>query len=206
MDHFLYREGALHAEDVPLAEIARQVGTPFYCYSAATLLRHFTLFDEALSWAPEHLVCFAMKSASNQAILKLLGDAGAGMDVVSGGEYARARAAGVPGERIVFSGVGKTHSEMRAALEGGIRQFNVESEPEMRRLSEVAVSLGTVAPITVRVNPDVDAKTNEKIATGRKGDKFGIPISRAREVYKLAASLPGLQAIGIDVHIGSQLT
>ncbi|MEM1237088.1 MAG: diaminopimelate decarboxylase [Pseudomonadota bacterium] len=205
MDHFLYRDGALHAEDVPLAEIAAQVGTPFYVYSAATLLRHYRLFDDALSWADEHLVCFAMKSASNQAILKLLGDAGAGMDVVSGGEYARARAAGVPGERIVFSGVGKTREEMRAALTGGIRQFNVESEPEMLVLSEVATSLGLTAPITVRVNPDVDAKTNEKIATGRKGDKFGIPISRASEVYAMAASLPGLKVIGIDVHIGSQL-
>ncbi|MEO0487087.1 MAG: diaminopimelate decarboxylase [Pseudomonadota bacterium] len=205
MDHFLYRDGVLHAEDVPLADIAASVGTPAYVYSAETLLRHYTLFDEALAWAPDHLVCFAMKSASNQAILKLLGDAGAGMDVVSGGEYARARAAGVPGNRIVFSGVGKTREEMRQALTGGIRQFNVESEPEMRALSEVASSLGLTAPITVRVNPDVDAKTNEKIATGRKGDKFGIPISRAREVYAMAASLPGLQVIGIDVHIGSQL-
>ncbi|MEM6479906.1 MAG: diaminopimelate decarboxylase [Pseudomonadota bacterium] len=205
MDHFLYRDGALHAEDVPVAEIAAAVGTPFYVYSSATLLRHYHLFNDALSWAPDHLVCFAMKSASNQAILKLLGDAGAGMDVVSGGEYARAKAAGVPGERIVFSGVGKTRAEMRAALLGGIRQFNVESEPEMIALSEVAESLGKTAPITVRVNPDVDAKTNEKIATGRKGDKFGIPISRAREVYARAAHLPGLDVIGIDVHIGSQL-
>ncbi|MEM9349182.1 MAG: diaminopimelate decarboxylase [Pseudomonadota bacterium] len=206
MDHFLYQNGALHAEDVPLAEIAAEVGTPFYVYSSATLLRHFRLFDDALSWADVHLVCFAMKSASNQAILKLLGDAGAGMDVVSGGEYARAKAAGIPGDRIVFSGVGKTKAEMRAALEGGIRQFNVESEPEMRVLSEVATSIGVDAPITVRVNPDVDAKTNEKIATGRKGDKFGIPISRASEVYALATSLPGIKVIGIDVHIGSQLT
>ncbi|MEM6276367.1 MAG: diaminopimelate decarboxylase, partial [Pseudomonadota bacterium] len=183
MDHFLYQNGALHAEDVPIADIAAAVGTPFYTYSAATLLRHYHLFNDALAWSKAgHLVCFAMKSASNQAILKLLGDAGAGMDVVSGGEYARARAAGVPGERIVFSGVGKTKEEMRQALTGGIRQFNVESEPEMEALSEVAVSLGQTAPITVRVNPDVDAKTNEKIATGRKGDKFGIPISRASEV------------------------
>ncbi len=206
MDHFLYRDGALHAEDVAIADIARTVGTPFYVYSAATLTRHFRLFDEALSWAPSHLVCFAMKSLSNQAVLKLLGDLGAGMDVVSGGEYARARAAGVPGERIVFSGVGKTRTEMRAALEGGIRQFNLESEPEMEALNEVALSLGTVAPVTVRVNPDVDARTHEKIATGRKGDKFGIPIARASEVYARIAALPGLKAIGIDVHIGSQLT
>ncbi|MEM1233665.1 MAG: diaminopimelate decarboxylase [Pseudomonadota bacterium] len=206
MDHFLYRDGALHAEDVPIAEIAASVGTPFYAYSSATLLRHYNLFNDALAWSkPGRLVCFAMKSASNQAILKLLGDAGAGMDVVSGGEYARARAAGVPGERIVFSGVGKTRQEMRQAIIGGIRQFNVESEPEMEALSEVAESLGCTAPITVRVNPDVDAKTNEKIATGRKGDKFGIPLGRASEVYARAAALPGIKVIGIDVHIGSQL-
>ena len=205
MDHFLYRDGVLYAEDVRVSEIAAQVGTPFYLYSSATLLRHFTLFDDALDGMP-HLVCFAMKSASNQAILKLLADVGAGMDVVSGGEYLRAKAAGVPGDRIVFSGVGKTADEMRLALEGGIRQFNVESEPEMQVLSTVATSLGKTAPITIRVNPDVDAKTHAKIATGRKEDKFGIPITRAREVYALAASLPGLKVIGIDVHIGSQLT
>ena len=205
MDHFLYRDGVLHAEDVPLAEIARAVGTPFYCYSTATLTRHFRLFDEALD-GMEHLVCYAMKAASNQAILRTLAGLGAGMDVVSGGEYMRARAAGVPGERIVFSGVGKTRDEMRLALEGGIRQFNVESEPEMRALSEVAVSLGVVAPITVRVNPDVDAKTHTKIATGKSENKFGIPISRASAVYAEAAALPGLEVIGIDVHIGSQLT
>ena len=205
MDHFLYRDGALHAEDVAIAEIAAAVGTPFYVYSSATLKRHFALFDEALSWT-DHLVCFAMKSLSNLAILKTLGDMGAGMDVVSGGEYLRAKAAGVPGKRIVFSGVGKTADEMRLALEGGIRQFNVESEPEMMLLDQVAQSLGVVAPITVRVNPDVDAKTHAKIATGKSENKFGIPISRAREVYAMAAKLPGLKVIGIDVHIGSQLT
>ena len=205
MDHFLYRDGVLYAEDVPVSDIASAVGTPFYLYSSATLLRHFTLFDDALDGLP-HMVCFAMKSASNQAILKLLADAGAGMDVVSGGEYMRAKAAGVPGDKIVFSGIGKTADEMRLALEGGIRQFNVESEPEMQVLSAVATQLGKTAPITVRVNPDVDAKTHAKIATGRKEDKFGIPIARAREVYALAASLPGLKVIGIDVHIGSQLT
>lgn len=205
MDHFLYKSGVLHAEDVPVAEIASQVGTPFYLYSSATLLRHFNLFDQALAWT-DHLVCFAMKSASNQAILKLLGDAGAGMDVVSGGEYARARAAGVSGDKIVFSGIGKTREEMRMALEGGIRQFNIESEPEMIALSEVAVSMGVKAPVTIRVNPDVDAKTHEKIATGKSENKFGIPISRASEVYAMAASLKGLEVVGIDVHIGSQLT
>lgn len=205
MDHFLYRNGSLHAEDVALSEIAASVGTPFYCYSAATLTRHYNLFTEALSPLP-HLVCFAIKSLSNIAVLKLLGDLGAGMDVVSGGEYRRAIAAGVPGNRIVFSGVGKTRDEMRLALSGGIRQFNVESEPEMRALSEVATSMGLVAPITIRVNPDVDARTHEKIATGKKDNKFGIPIDRASEVYAEAARLPGLQVIGIDVHIGSQLT
>ncbi len=205
MDHFLYRDGALFAEDVPVADIAAAVGTPFYVYSSATLLRHFRLFDEALE-GMDHLVCFAMKAASNQAILKTLAQAGAGMDVVSQGEYLRAKAAGVPGDKIVFSGVGKTHEEIRTALSGGIRQFNVESEPEMAAISEVATDLGVVAPITIRVNPDVDAKTHAKIATGKSENKFGIPISRAREVYAHAAALPGLEVIGIDVHIGSQLT
>ncbi|GAB5446893.1 diaminopimelate decarboxylase [Gymnodinialimonas sp.] len=205
MDHFLYKDGVLHAEDVPVADIAARVGTPFYVYSTATLTRHFQLFEEALGDMP-HLICFAMKSNSNQAVIKHMASLGAGMDVVSGGEYMRAKAAGVPGDRIVFSGIGKTEEEMRLALEGGIRQFNVESEPEMHRLSRVATAMGATAPITVRVNPDVDAKTHEKISTGRKEDKFGIPIARAREVYALAASLPSLQVIGIDVHIGSQLT
>ena len=205
MDHFLYKNGQLMAEDVAIADIAAAVGTPFYVYSAATLTRHYRLFSEALDPLP-HNVCFAIKSLSNLAVLKLLGDLGAGMDVVSGGEYMRAKAAGVPGERIVFSGVGKTRDEMRLALTGGVRQFNVESEPELLALSEVATALGAVAPITLRVNPDVDAKTHEKIATGKKENKFGIPISKARAVYAQAASLPGLQVVGIDVHIGSQLT
>ena len=205
MDHFLYKNGALHAEDVPVAEIAAAVGTPFYVYSTATLLRHFKLFDDALE-GMDHLVCYAMKAASNQAILKTLGDAGAGMDVVSGGEYMRAKAAGVPGDRIVFSGVGKTADEIRLALTGGIRQFNVESEPEMQVLNAVALELGVLAPITIRVNPDVDAKTHAKIATGKSENKFGIPISRAHEVYAMAGAMKGLHVIGIDVHIGSQLT
>ena len=205
MDHFLYRDGELYAEDVPVTEIAAAVGTPFYVYSTATLERHFRLFDEALEGI-DHLVCYAMKAASNQAILKTLARLGAGMDVVSGGEYARAIVAGVPGDRIVFSGVGKTRDEMRAALTGGIRQFNVESESEMAVLNDVALELGTRAPITVRVNPDVDAKTHAKIATGKSENKFGIPIARARDVYAQAAAMPGLEVIGIDVHIGSQLT
>lgn len=205
MDHFLYRDGELFAEDVPLAQIAAEVGTPFYAYSTATLTRHFRLFDEALDGVP-HLICFAMKSLSNQAVLRVLAQAGAGMDVVSEGEYRRAIAAGVSGDKIVFSGVGKTAGEMRVALEGGIRQFNVESEPEMIVLSAVAEDMGVAAPITIRVNPDVDAKTHAKIATGKSENKFGIPISRAREVYKMAADLAGLKVVGIDVHIGSQLT
>ena len=205
MDHFLYRDGNLFAEDVPVAEIAAQVGTPFYCYSVATLTRHYKLFDDALS-GTDHLVCFAMKSNSNLAVIKLLGDLGAGIDVVSVGEYLKARAAGVPGERIVFSGIGKTRAEMQVALEGGIRQFNLESEPEMLLLNEVALSLGVIAPVTIRVNPDVDAKTHAKIATGKAENKFGIPISRAREVFAQAGKLAGLDVIGIDVHIGSQLT
>ncbi|MBC7139639.1 MAG: diaminopimelate decarboxylase [Defluviimonas sp.] len=205
MDHFLYRSGILHAEDVPIPGIAAAVGTPFYVYSAATLERHYRLFTEALDPLP-HLVCFAVKSNSNIAVLKVLGDLGAGMDVVSAGEYLRAKAAGVPGDRIVFSGVGKTRAEMRLALEGGIRQFNVESEPELLALSEVAAGLGLRAPIALRVNPDVDAKTHEKIATGKSENKFGIPIARARAVYALAAGLPGIEVVAVDVHIGSQLT
>jgi len=205
MDHFLYQNGELHAEDVPLSRIAAEVGSPVYVYSAATLARHFGLFRQALDWT-EHLVCFAVKSNSNLAVLKLMGDLGAGMDVVSGGEYLRAKAAGVPGDRIVFSGVGKTADEMALAIRGGIRQFNVESEPEMRVLSRVAEGLGVTVPIAIRVNPDVDAKTHEKIATGKSENKFGIPIARAREVYAEAATLPGLKVVGVDVHIGSQLT
>jgi len=205
MDHFLYRGGTLHAEDVPLAEISASVGTPFYVYSTATLARHYKVFEDALAGLP-HLICYAMKANSNLAVLRTLARLGAGMDVVSGGEYLRARAAGVPGDRIVFSGVGKTAEEMRSALAGGIRQFNVESEPELRLLSQVATAMGVCAPITIRVNPDVDAKTHEKIATGKSDNKFGVPIARARAVYAEAAALPGIEVVGVDVHIGSQLT
>jgi diaminopimelate decarboxylase len=205
VDHFNYHDGELHAEDVALSRIAAEVGTPVYVYSTATLTRHFDLFRQALDWTP-HLVCFAVKANSNLAVLKLMGDMGAGMDVVSGGEYARARAAGVPGDRIVFSGVGKTIPEMRQAIEGGIRQFNIESEPEMRALSALAVSMGVEVPVAIRVNPDVDAKTHEKIATGKSDNKFGIPIAKSRAVYAEAAALPGLHVVGVDVHIGSQLT
>jgi diaminopimelate decarboxylase len=205
MDHFHYRNGHLHAEDVALSDIAETVGTPFYCYSAATLTRHYNLFTEALSPLP-HLVCFAVKALSNVAILKLLGDLGAGMDVVSEGEFRRARAAGVPGARIVFSGVGKTRAEMALALSEGVRQINVESEPELRALAEVASGMGATAPVALRVNPDVDAGTHDKISTGRKEDKFGIPFEQARDLYAVAARLPGLRVVGIDMHIGSQLT
>ena len=205
MDHFAYQNGQLCAEDVPLSRIAAEVGTPVYVYSAATLTRHFGLFRQALDWT-DHLVCFAVKANSNLAVLKLLADLGAGMDVVSGGEYARAKAAGVPGERIVFSGVGKTVAEMRQAIEGGIRQVNIESEPEMQALSRVAASMGAEVPVAIRVNPDVDARTHEKIATGKSDNKFGIPIAKARAVYAEAAQLPGLRVVGVDVHIGSQLT
>jgi len=204
MDHFLYRDGTLFAEDVAVAEIAATVGTPFYVYSTATLERHYALFKEALAGL-DNTVCYAMKANSNQAVLKVLADLGAGMDVVSGGEYARAIAAGCPGDRIVFSGIGKTRAEMEMALAGGVRQFNIESEPEMAALSQVATAMGKVAPVTIRVNPDVDARTHEKIATGKSENKFGIPIARAVEVYAEAARLPGLEVVGIDVHIGSQL-
>ena len=205
MDHFNYRNGILHAEGVPLPAIAEAVGTPAYVYSTATLTRHFRVFEEALAGL-DHLICYAVKANSNLAVLRLMGSLGAGMDVVSEGEYRRARAAGIPGERIVFSGVGKTRDEMALALTGGIRQFNVESEPELLALSEVASGLGLTAPIALRVNPDVDAKTHAKIATGKSENKFGIPLARAREVYAEAAALPGIAVVGVDVHIGSQLT
>ncbi len=205
MDFFDYKDGVLHAEDVSLARIADEVGTPFYAYSAATLTRHFQVFDAAFA-GHEHLVCYAMKANSNQAVLKLLTDLGAGLDIVSGGELARAKALEVPGGRIVFSGVGKTDAEMRAALEHGIRCFNVESVPELHRLGAVAQEMGKTAPVSIRVNPDVDAGTHEKITTGRKADKFGISYARARQVYAEAAALPGLEVRGVDMHIGSQIT
>lgn len=205
MHHFAYRDGALHAEDVPLSRIAAQVGTPFYCYSTATLTRHFRIFSEPFA-DTDALVCYAMKANSNQAVITTLARLGAGMDVVSGGELKRALMAGVPGERIVFSGVGKTREEHRAALDAQVLCINVESEPELRQLSEVATGLQRVARVSVRVNPDVDARTHAKISTGKKGDKFGVPISTARSVYALAAKLPGIEVTGVDMHIGSQIT
>jgi len=205
MNHFQYRDGALFAEDVDLARIADAVGTPFYCYSTATIERHFRVFSEAFA-GQRALVCYAMKANSNQAVLQTLARLGAGMDVVSEGELRRARAAGVPAHKIVFSGVGKTRREMTLGLTEGIRCFNVESEPELERLSEVATALGKTASISVRVNPDVDARTHAKISTGKSENKFGIPISRARDVYRRALKLPGLKVCGVDMHIGSQIT
>lgn len=205
MHHFAYRDGVLHAEDVSLARVAGEVGTPFYCYSTATFERHYRVFSQAFA-DTDTLVCYAMKANANQAVLKTLARLGAGMDIVSEGELRRALAAGVPGERIVFSGVGKTKAEMAFALESQILCFNVESEPELEALSEVALSKGMRAPVSIRVNPDVDAKTHKKISTGKSENKFGIPIERAREVYARAAALKGLIVTGVDMHIGSQIT
>ena len=205
MHHFAYRQGALHAEDVDLRRLAEEVGTPFYCYSSATLERHYRVFAEAFA-DTDALVCYAMKANSNQAVLRTLGQLGAGMDIVSEGELRRALAAGVPGERIVFSGVGKTRAEMAFALDSRVLCFNVESEPELEALSEVALSRGMRASVSIRINPDVDAKTHRKISTGKSENKFGIPISRAREVYARAATLKGIAVTGVDMHIGSQIT
>lgn len=209
MHHFEYHDGELYAEDVPLTKIASEVGTPFYCYSTATLVRHYNVFAGAFdnhAASEKPLVCYSAKANGNQAVLTTLAREGAGIDVVSGGELARALAAGVPGDRIVFSGVGKTRAEMRAALEAEIYQFNVESEPELEALNEVAGSMGVKAPITIRVNPDVDAKTHEKIATGKAENKFGISWAWARDVYARAGKMENIQIVGVDVHIGSQLT
>ena len=205
MHHFDYRDGVMHAEGVSLDTMAEAVGTPFYCYSTATLLRHYQVFADAFA-DTDTLVCYAMKANSNQAVVKTLADQGAGMDIVSEGELRRALAAGVPGERIVFSGVGKTRREMEAALSARILCFNVESEPELQALSQVASEMGVVAPVSVRVNPDVDARTHAKISTGKFDNKFGIPISRARAVYAQALDLPGIATVGVDMHIGSQIT
>jgi diaminopimelate decarboxylase len=204
MHHFAYREGAMCAEDVELSAIARAVGTPFYCYSSATIERHYRVFSEAFADL-RALVCYAMKANSNQAVLATLARAGAGMDVVSEGELRRARAVGVPAQKIIFSGVGKTRAEMALGLDEDILCFNVESEPELEILSQVAASRGRTARIAIRVNPDVDARTHAKISTGKSEDKFGVAISRAREVYARARSLPGVIVTGVDMHIGSQI-
>ena len=205
MNHFQYRNGVLHAEDVSLARIADDVGTPFYCYSTATLERHYRVFSDAFADTP-HLVCYAMKANSNQSVLRTLAKLGAGADVVSGGELKRARAAGIPPSKIVFSGVGKTEAELRQALAEDIHCINVESEPELEALSRIASGMGRTARISIRVNPDVDSGTHAKISTGKSENKFGIPIARAREVYARAAKLPGIAVTGVDMHIGSQIT
>ena len=205
MHHFTYRNGTLHAEDIAIVDLAEDVETPFYCYSTATLTRHYNVLKHAFHDL-DLTICYAMKANSNQAVIKTLADLGAGMDVVSEGELRRARAAGVPARKIVFSGVGKTAAEMAYALREGIACFNVESEPELEMLSAVAHRLGETASISIRVNPDVDAKTHAKITTGKSENKFGIPMRRARDVYARAASLPALNVNGVDVHIGSQIT
>lgn len=205
MHHFAYRDGVLHAEDVSLKALAEEIGTPFYCYSTATLERHYKVMHDAFV-GTDHMICYAMKANSNQAVLRTMAELGAGMDVVSEGELRRALAAGVPARKIVFSGVGKTAREMALALREGIACFNIESEPELELLSEVAKRVGQRAAVSIRVNPDVDAKTHHKISTGKAEDKFGISYKRAREVYARAAALPAIDVAGIDMHIGSQIT
>ena len=205
MHHFDYRDGILCAEEVPLTRIAHAVGTPFYVYSTATLERHYRVFGRAFAKANAR-VFYAMKANSNQGVLKTLARLGAGMDVVSEGELRRAIAAGVGGEKIIFSGVGKTRAEMALGLEIGIRCFNVESEPELAALNEVAQARGQKAKIALRVNPDIDAKTHAKISTGKSENKFGVPIGQAREVYARASKMPGIEVSGVDMHIGSQIT
>jgi diaminopimelate decarboxylase len=205
MHHFAYRDGVLHAEDVNLKQLAEEIGTPFYCYSTATLERHFKVMADAFA-GTDHLICYAMKANSNQSVIKTMAALGAGMDVVSEGELRRALAAGVPARKVVFSGVGKTAREMALALKEGIACFNVESEPELDLLSSVAQRTGQRAHVSIRVNPDVDARTHHKISTGKAEDKFGISYRHAVDVYARAAALPGIDVAGIDMHIGSQIT
>ena len=205
MNHFDYRDGALHAEDVALKDIAEAVGTPFYCYSTATIERHYRVFTAAFADAPA-TVCYSLKANSNLAVVRTLAELGAGADVVSGGELRRALAAGVPAERIVFSGVGKTRDEMALGLDAAILQFNVESVAELDALSELAAAAGARAPVALRINPDVDARTHGKITTGTRATKFGIPIAQAPAAAARAATLPAVDLVGLAVHIGSQLT
>src|ERR1700745_1991081 len=204
MHHFAYRNGVLHAEDVDLSVLAEAVGTPFYCYATATLERHYRVFAQALADV-DALICYAMKANSNQAVIATLARLGAGADVVSEGELLRARAAGIPPEKIMFSGVGKTERELALAVEQGILCVNVESEPELERLATIGAKKGRAADISIRVNPDIDPKTHAKISTGKAENKFGIPISRAREVYARAAKLKDVRVTGVDMHIGSQI-
>jgi diaminopimelate decarboxylase len=211
MHHFAYRRGVshenvLHAEEVDLASLAAAIGTPFYCYSTATLERHYRVFADAFAGMDDALVCYSVKANSNLGVLATLARLGAGMDVVSEGELRRALAVRVPPERIAFSGVGKTKAEMAFALDAGIFAFNVESEPELRALSEVAEARGKTARIAMRVNPDVDAKTHHKIATGKAENKFGVPFADALALYRLSRELPNIEACGVHMHIGSQIT
>ncbi|CAA7624537.1 diaminopimelate decarboxylase [Magnetospirillum sp. UT-4] len=207
MNHFDLIDGSLHAEQVALAEIAARIGTPFYCYSTATLVRHYTVFAHALEKAGlDATICFACKANPNVAVIRTLAELGAGADVVSEGELRQALAAGVPPGRIVFSGVGKTRGELEFAVAKGIMQINVESEPELELLSSVAAERGIRMPVSLRVNPDVDAGTHAKITTGKKENKFGIEWTRAHEVYRKARTLPGIEVVGVACHIGSQLT
>ena len=205
MHHFSYKGGVLHAEDVSLARIAAEVGTPFYCYATATLERHYRVLADAFA-GQDAVICYAVKANSNQAVLSTMARLGAGMDVVSEGELRRARAAGVSADKIIFAGVGKSREEMAYALREGIFGFNVESEPELEALSEVAASLGVTARVAIRVNPDVDAKTHAKISTGKSENKFGIPYLRAVDLYAEARRLPAIAVSGIHMHIGSQIT
>ncbi|MAI11326.1 MAG: diaminopimelate decarboxylase [Rhodospirillaceae bacterium TMED167] len=205
MDHFTYKNGVLFAEDVPIASIASEVGTPFYCYSAATIERHYTVLADALSDLPA-TICYAVKANSNQAVIRTLATLGAGADVVSDGELIRALQAGIPAHKIVFSGVGKTEAELALALEKDILQINIESVPELERLDAVAKSLRKTAPVALRINPDIDAESHDKISTGRKEDKFGIEWPLVHEVFTRAAALENVQPVGLAVHIGSQLT
>ncbi len=205
MHHFSYKNGEYHCENVPLAQIAEDVGTPFYCYSHATLLRHFTVFDEAFSEI-EHIVCFAVKANSNLAVLSLLGKAGGGADIVSGGELFRALSAGISPDKIVYAGVGKTREEIRQALNVGVMMFNVESSQELLTIDAVSAQVGVKARVALRVNPNVDAKTHPYISTGLKENKFGIGFDTAIEEYRLAAGLKNVEVVGIHKHIGSQIT
>src|SRR6266536_746784 len=205
MHHFTYRNGVLHAEAVNLIDLAQAVATPFYCYSTATLRRHYQVFADAFSDVSA-LICYSMKANSNQAVIKTLAELGAGADVVSEGELKRARAAGIASDKIMFSGIGKTAAELALAIDEDILCVNVESDSELELLSSIAKSKGRTARIAVRVNPDIDPKTHAKIATGKAENKFGIPISRARDVYARAAKLPGIEVTGVDMHIGSQIT
>src|SRR5271166_6054574 len=205
MNYFEYRNDQLFAEDVPVADLARQINTPFFVYSARTLRRHFKVFDEAFA-GTDHLICYAMKALSNLSVLKLFGEMGAGFDIVSVGELMRCIRAGADPRKIVFSGVGKTDEELHAAIDAGILMINVESGPELRRVAAVAARVGRRAPVSLRVNPDLDPGTHPHISTGHRDSKFGVPLAQVHEYYAEARSLPDLELVGLSTHIGSQIT